>query len=123
MTLCIKYHYAEFHYTECRILFIGMLNVIMLSIVKFSAVMQSVVKMSAVMPSVILLIVVMLSVLAPWQEANDMALVTLLCRSLCPLFKLKFRKMCLKTFFTRQENGRLGQSCIKVSKLILKTLK
>jgi hypothetical protein len=78
-TLCIKYHYAKCHYTECRILFIGMLNAIMLSIVKLSAVVPSIIMLSAVMPSVIMLNVVMLSVLAPWQEANDMALVTLLC--------------------------------------------
>ncbi len=40
MKLC---HYPEFHCAECRNLFIGMLNVIMLSVVRLNVFMLSVV--------------------------------------------------------------------------------
>ncbi len=50
-----------FH-TECRILFIIILNVIMLNVVMLSVVMLSVVMLSVVMLSVVMLSVIMLSV-------------------------------------------------------------
>jgi hypothetical protein len=49
MKLC---HYAECHCAECRDLFIGMLNVVMLSVVRLNVVMLSVVRLNVVMQSV-----------------------------------------------------------------------
>jgi hypothetical protein len=54
---------AGYHYAECRILFIVMLNVVMLS-----AVMLNVVMVSAVMLNVVRLSVIMLCIMVPINE-------------------------------------------------------
>jgi len=46
----------EFHYAECRVFFIVMLNVIVLSFVMLSVVILGVVMLSVIMLSVIMLI-------------------------------------------------------------------
>ena len=53
MTFSITTLYLEYHYAECRDLFIVMLNAIMLSVVMLSVVMLSVVMLSVVMLSVV----------------------------------------------------------------------
>jgi len=50
MKLC---HYAECHSAECLDLFIGMLNVIMLSAIRLNVVMLSVIRLNVVMLSVV----------------------------------------------------------------------
>ncbi len=55
-TFCIKCHYAEWRYAECRDLFILMLSVVMLIVIMLIVVMLIVIMLSVVMLSVVALL-------------------------------------------------------------------
>jgi hypothetical protein len=57
------YHYAECVYVECRILFVVMLNVFMVSVVMLNVITLSVIMLSVIMLNVYILSVVMLNVI------------------------------------------------------------